>query len=191
MKPRIVYIHGAFASSIGFIRIMEKLPNHIAYTPEYTIEDALDHIIMNISNSISEVGEPVSIVSHSLGGVIAVAISQINPLVTNILTMGTPFGGCKAADMIKWFNKHIMFDNISTTSPILRRIAKTPLTCPIKSIVTSKGGNPMFTEPNDGVVTVASQTMLLGPEYVYMDVNHSEVLVTDLAIQIAKDFIFK
>lgn len=186
----IVYIHGAFASSICFNRMRERLPDHNAHNIEYNIDQDLESIILDISAYITKIGRPVSIISHSLGGVIAVAVSNINPLVSTILTMGTPFGGSKAANIMKWFNHHIMFESICTTSSTLRRIAKTPISCPVTCIVTSKMGNPMFTELNDGVVTVASQMTLKGAHYIKLSVTHSEVLVMDESITIARNMIF-
>ena len=188
--PHIFYIHGAFSSAIGFTRIIEKLPDHTAHTPEYTVDHSLESIILDINAQIVKLGKPVTIVGHSLGGVIAVAISHINPLVTNVVTMSSPFGGSKAADVMKWFNHHIMFESICTTSATLRRIRTSKLQCPVTSIITNKGGNPMFTEPNDGVVTVASQLALAGSKYVTLSVGHSEVLLTDDAVKITHDIVF-
>lgn len=190
MEHTIVYIHGAFASQRSFVRIKDKLPAHTQITPEYSVETELSQIIENIDAMITQYGKPVSIVGHSLGGVIAVAIANNNPLVQKIITMGTPFGGCKAADLFKWFNPHVMFDGISTKSTIIRKNLASKLKCPVRSLVTTHGNNPMFFEPNDGVVSVASQISLKGPEYIQVPFSHSEVLMTDDAVNYIKEFIF-
>jgi pimeloyl-ACP methyl ester carboxylesterase len=191
MDTHIVYVHGACASGKSFTRIKEKLPEHQAHIVEYTMDTDLELVVAKIDAMIKQIGKPVSIISHSLGGVLSVAASHMNPLITGVMTMGTPFGGCKAADMIRWFNRHIMFEGISTHGAVIRRNLATPLSCRVVSVVTSKSGNPMFMEPNDGVVTVASQTALKGPEYIHLYNTHNEVLMSDEVVAIAKSFIFK
>lgn len=191
MDTHIVYVHGACASGKSFTRIIEKLPEHQAHIVEYTMDTDLEQVVRKIDAMIKQIGKPVSIISHSLGGVLSVAASHMNPLITGVMTMGTPFGGCKAADMIRWFNRHIMFEGISTHGVVIKRNLSTPLNCRVVSVVTSKSGNPMFLEPNDGVVTVASQVALKGPEYIYLHNTHNEVLMSDEVVAIAKSFIFK
>jgi pimeloyl-ACP methyl ester carboxylesterase len=191
MNTHIVYVHGACASATSFTRIKEKLPDHQAYFIEYTMDTDLSVVVSKIALLVNTIGEPVSIISHSLGGVLSVAASHVNPLITSVMTMATPFGGCKAADMIRWFNRHIMFEGISTQGKLITKTLRTPISCPVVSVVTSKSGNPMFAEPNDGVVSVASQTALKGPNYIHLNYTHNEVLMSDEVVSIAKNLIFK
>ena len=46
-------------------------------------------------------------------------------------------------------------------------------------------------EANDGVVTLASQTRLAGPEYHTVDYNHFEVLLANPVIDLAREFLFE
>lgn len=191
MDTHIVYVHGACASGKSFTRIKEKLPEHQAHFVEYTMDSELEVIVAKIDELIKNIGAPVFIISHSLGGVLSVAASHLNPLITGVMTMGTPFGGCKAADLIRWFNRHIMFEGISTHGRLITKTLNKPLSCRVVSVVTSKSGNPMFLEPNDGVVSVASQVALRGPNYIYLNYSHNEVLMSDEVVSIAQNFIFK
>jgi hypothetical protein len=45
-------------------------------------------------------------------------------------------------------------------------------------------------EPSDGVVSVASQTCLKGPDYHRVDFNHFEVLLAEPVIELAYEFLF-
>jgi len=54
----------------------------------------------------------------------------------------------------------------------------------------SNGGTPLMHEPNDGVVSVASQTCLKGPDYHRVDFNHFEVLLAGPVIYLARDCLF-
>jgi pimeloyl-ACP methyl ester carboxylesterase len=65
---------------------------------------------------------------------------------------------------------------------------------PVEQIFTMStpfGGSPLMHEANDGVVTVASQTSLAGPEYHPVAYNHFEVLLADPVIDLAREFLFE
>lgn len=189
-NPTIVYIHGAFSSSLGFTRVIEKLPEHNRLTPEYSVSRPAAKVIQDIDAMIKDANVPVTIVSHSLGGIIGVSISQRNPLVNQVITMSTPFGGSKAADLIKWVKPHTLFSTISTTSPIILEMHHKALRCPVTSIVTTRGDNPMFNEPNDSVVTVESQRALKGAIYHSMNYNHNEILMSDDIVNMVYQLVF-
>jgi pimeloyl-ACP methyl ester carboxylesterase len=186
----ILYVHGAFSTPATFKRIQENLPPHKAEFLSYSVSENISLVIDAEVKRLKARGEHVSIVAHSLGGAIASLIAQKTNLVDRVVTMGTPFGGNKAAELIKWFNPHAMFETISTNSPLLTSLRNSPLGCPTLSMVTTEGGNPMFTEANDGAVTIKSQTAWDAPEYVAVPFNHFEVLLADQPIQIIKDYLF-
>jgi len=55
---------------------------------------------------------------------------------------------------------------------------------------TTSGGTPLMYEANDGVVSVASQICLKGPDYHWVDLSHFEVLIADPVTDLAHDFLF-
>lgn len=186
----ILYIHGAFSTPGSFTRIKEKLPAHEAIQVQYNVGDNIDDVIADCVKKLKENGKRVSIVAHSLGGVLAAIIAQKTTLVDKVITMSTPFGGSKAADMMKWFNPHPMFETISSQSSLLRKLYQSGVGCPTRSLVTTEGQNPMINEQNDGVVSIKSQTAWRAPEYISVPFNHFEVLLADETITIIKEFLF-
>jgi pimeloyl-ACP methyl ester carboxylesterase len=190
-NPTIVYIHGAFSSALGFTRLIEKLPEHYRLTPEYSVSRSASKVIQDIDALIRNAGNPVTIVGHSLGGILGVSVAQRNPLIEQVITISTPFGGCKAADLIKWLKPHTFFETISTSSHIIREMHNRVLRCPVTSMVTVRGDNPMFNEPNDSVVTVASQQALKGASYHLVKYNHNEVLMSDDVVDMVSKLTFK
>jgi hypothetical protein len=61
----------------------------------------------------------------------------------------------------------------------------------VRSVVVSTGGHsPLVVEVNDGVITVASQTSLAGPDYHLAPSTHFGVLLADPVIDLARDFLF-
>ena len=187
---KILYIHGAFASSTSFNRIREKLPEHKALVLEYTVDDNLRTVIDNCVKQLKESGERVSIVAHSLGGILGSIIAQKSGLVDQVVTMSTPFGGIRSADLMKWINPHPMFEQICSSSPLLRTLYGKPAGAETLSIVTTSGKNPMMREDNDGVVSIESQTAWNAPKYTMLAYSHVEVLVANETITIIKEFLF-
>ena len=186
----ILYIHGAFSSSNAFNRIREKLPEHEAIFVEYTVEQNLRQVIDDCVKRLKVNGQHVSIVAHSLGGVLGSIIAQKSDMVDQVVTMSTPFGGNKAADILKWFNPHPMFETISASSPLMRQLHSEPAGAPTLSIITTSGHNPMMKEENDGVVSIDSQTAWWCPEYVQVPYSHIDILMADEPISIIKGFLF-
>ena len=88
------------------------------------------------------------------------------------------------------FRSTPVFADINPLGITIRSVRRDEITVPIRSVVTTSEGSPLMHEPNDGVVTVASQTCLEGPDYHRVDFNHFEVLLADPVIDLAHDFLF-
>ena len=57
--------------------------------------------------------------------------------------------------------------------------------------MTIKGQSPFIHEPNDGVVTIASQKHHIDMELVEIDYNHYEVVLSDQVVKLIKQRIKK
>lgn len=187
----ICYIHGAQASYKSFNFIKSKFPNHniidITYTTAVPLEENLDNCI----KEVEKIKKDISIIGHSLGGILGLGLSQLSNNVDKLVTLSTPFGGSKMADTLRWWYPSIqLFDDISTLSPILKEVRYRGAKKPTLSFITTEGRSPLFHEPNDGVVSVSSQISLPGSNYVQVPLNHFEILLCeDVALKI-KEFIW-
>jgi hypothetical protein len=83
-----------------------------------------------------------------------------------------------------------VFTDIDPFGDTIRRVLETEIAIPVRSVVSTGGRSPLMPEANDGVVTVASQTSLAGPDYHPVDYDHFEVLHADPVIDLARDFLF-
>lgn len=184
----VIYLHGAHSTNLSFAYFKTKLPNHNYINFAYNTNDSIIKTVANFKILVDSQVEPINIISHSLGGLIAVMGANNCPKIEKIVTMGSPFGGSNVASLLRWFMPIILFQEIHTGSSIIKNL-KCPQAC-IKSFVTQDGSNPFIREPNDGIVTVRSQKALVGPEYIDMNLNHFEILLCDNVIGIIKDFIF-
>jgi hypothetical protein len=62
---------------------------------------------------------------------------------------------------------------------------------PWTNIVTIKGQSPFMHEPNDGVVTIASQKHHGDMELVEVEYNHYEVVLSDTVVKLVKERVNK
>jgi pimeloyl-ACP methyl ester carboxylesterase len=188
-RPLVWYIHGANSSPVSFRYIRPKLVDHEHFEAKYFANTPVRAIIDRLVEEAQSETRPINIVSHSLGGVIAVSISHRVPI-RKIVTMGTPFGGSRAASFLRWFTPNQLFNDIHPTSGPISDMRRKPLSCPVMSLVSTEGNNPFLIEDNDGVVTVASQLALEGPTYVQIPTNHFEMLLHEEATGLINGFLF-
>lgn len=119
----------------------------------------------------------VAMIGHSLGGIIATACAHRSN-VTKLVTLCTPFGGVRHADLMSFFRHDPLIHDLRTYSKVLTGLREMHLSIPHLSIVGTHG-LPFLLESNDGVVTVASQMALRGPHYEAFPLNHFEMLLSD------------
>jgi len=188
----VVYIHGANSSARSFKYIQKCLPDHKFLNIEYSVDIPLKVNISRIQKRIRKefATKKVSIIGHSLGGVIAIGLHNTLKTLDKTITISAPFGGSRIVEYFRWIcPRYQMFEDMKTTSPIIIEIKKTLIKKPVLPFVTTAGGNPLLGEANDGTVTVRSQKAIRGLSYVNYDLNHFEVLLSDRIIHEIEDFI--
>jgi pimeloyl-ACP methyl ester carboxylesterase len=182
----LVYIHGANATSESFNYIRSKLGNGIDvnYDSRNGFENNLKDMLIQLKNT-----EDIFFVAHSLGGIYALHLANAIPKqVLGAVTLSTPYGGAEVADYAKYFLpfSRLMRD-IGPSSWVMKQSDKIKIQHRWTNIVTVKGQSPFMHEPNDGVVTIASQKHHGDMELVEIDYNHYEVVLADSAINIIKE----
>lgn len=189
--PSIWFIHGANASPLSFASIQTKLKevSELAgaefMNVKYNCQDPIATTIELIAESLPK-DRPVYLIGHSLGGVLAVAVSQrakhfeLNVDIKAVVTLAAPIGGCEGADYLQWLFPHYhLFKNISTKNRVVNDIKAVGALVPTLCFVTTSGNNPIYPEANDGVVTVNSQRALKRSVDIEVPYNHFEVLLSD------------
>lgn len=185
---KIVYVHGANATPTSFTFIKSKMCEHQAIDFKYDANDPLEDSIESLINVIPD---QAAIVSHSLGGILAVAASQHLPAqITSVVTMSTPFGGSEMATRMSWlFPFNTFIHNVNTRNSTLREIARAGIAVPTLKIITTEGQSMFESQPNDGVVTIDSQMALKGGIQIRVPLNHFEVLLDERVAQTINNFI--
>lgn len=187
----IWYIHGAHSSPRSFAWLKDQLPSHQQFNVEYGHSKSVLKVVDALVEQITHSHTPLTIIGHSLGGLIALNLSHRAPgHIQKVVTIASPLGGIGAASVLRWVFPVPLMADIHPSSKLITQIKFRPPPVPTLSLVATSGRTPLISEPNDGVVTVASQTCLAGPTYVQVPVNHFEILLAEDTVKSIVDFVF-
>ena len=186
----LVYIHGASATSESFNYIRSKLGKGIDI--EYDSRNGFENNLKMMQLQLEDVTD-IAFIAHSLGGVYSLHLANAMPKqVLGAVTLSTPYGGAEVAEVVKYFLpfSRLMRD-IGPSSWAMKQADKIKIQHPWTNIVTVKGQSPFMHEPNDGVVTIASQKHHEDMELIEVDYNHYEVVLAESVIKIIKERVKK
>ena len=187
---KLVYIHGASATSESFNYIRSKLGDGIAVN--YDSRNGFENNLEAIKEQIGKT-KNVFFIAHSLGGIYSLHLANAIPKqVIGAVTLSTPYGGAEVADVAKYFLpfSRLMRD-IGPSSWVMKQANKIKIQHPWTNVVTVRGQSPFMTEANDGVVTISSMKHHADMELVEVDYNHYEVVLSDQIVDIIKERIKK
>jgi len=189
-KVNLVYIHGASATSESFNFIRTKIGAGI--NVNYDSRNGFENNLKDIQLQLEGV-ENIFFIAHSLGGVYSLHLANAIPnQVLGAVTLSTPYGGAEVAEFAKYFLpfSRLMRD-IGPSSWAMKQANKIKIQHPWTNIVTVKGQSPFIMEPNDGVVTIASQKHHACMELIEVDYNHYEVVLSEQVVKLIKQRIKK
>ena len=181
----LVYIHGASATSESFNYIRSKIGDGISV--DYDSRNGFENNLEDIKKQIGKT-KNVFFVAHSLGGIYSLHLANAIPKqVVGAVTLSTPYGGAEVADVAKFFLpfSRLMRD-IGPRSWVMKQADRIKIQHPWTNVVTVKGQSPFMHEPNDGVVTIASQRHHEDMDLIEVDCNHYEVVLSDTVIKLIK-----
>lgn len=189
---QIVYLHGFNSSYRSFNYLQAKLPAHTIVPVNYASHQPLRDSMDEIERKLPKTGR-FSFVGHSLGGILATLLAAEHAeRIDHLVTISSPLGGSKAAGAMRWFPGHPrVLHDIAPSSGKIELISQLKLTVPTLCIVSSGGSLPTSTEPNDSIVTVASQRALSFGKKVEIKANHFEVLLHEKVVQHLENFLFE
>lgn len=187
---KLVYIHGANATSESFNYIKSKLGEGIDIN--YDSRNGFENNLKNMRAELDGHNNLVFI-AHSLGGIYSLHLANDIPTaVKGAVTLSTPYGGAAVADYAQYFLpfSRLMRD-IGPSSWVMKQANKIKIQHPWTNIVTVKGQSPFMAEANDGVVTISSQKHHADMELVEVDYNHYEVVLSDEVVKLIKERVKK
>lgn len=189
---KIVYIHGAGATSESFNHIREHIGgDDIAIN--YNSADGFENNLHTIRKQLTR-EKDLFFVAHSLGGIYALHLANMmKNQVLGAVTLSTPYGGAVHADFARYFLPFSrLLRDIGPNSWPMKQADNIDICHPWCNVVTVKGSAPWMCGANDGVVTVDSQRHhSQGMELIEVDYNHYEVVLSEKVIKIIQQRIDK
>ena len=187
----IAYIHGLNSSPLSFKYLSQQLPEHTAHLISYKSHQSLGASLIEVLQQLP-IDQKLTLVGHSLGGVIAALIASEFPcLVDQLVAISSPFQGSRAASTLRWIPGSMrVFSDIMPHAPLIARCSSLQLDIPTLSIITTGGHLNTSPEPNDSVISLSSQRGLRFGQQIEVNANHFEVLMSDRAVHIIKNFVF-
>lgn len=179
---KLVYIHGANASSESFNFIRDHVRGYDEILIDYNTETSFSKNLDQMCAVLDSFTDPIFFIAHSLGGIYALHLYQkYSSRVKGAVTMSTPYGGIKIADLAKYFMpfNQLLRDVGATSQPIVDAgKVKIGKTIGWTQLITTKGNVPWINEPNDCVVAISSMETRKDFELIHMDRNHYEVVIS-------------
>ena len=190
MSSTLCYLHGLNSSRNSFSYMAKELGGIPRIN--YRSYQSLDDSVAQVSRQLPK-GEPLTLIGHSLGGVIAllIALDKTHDI-QRIITLAAPVGGSRFAYWMRWFMAGLpILNDLTPYSTAMQRFTSEELPCPLLSIITTGGSTPFSFEANDSIVTVSSQKALPYGEKVEVPANHFGVLEHKKTIEAIKNFVHK
>jgi pimeloyl-ACP methyl ester carboxylesterase len=190
MEKNILVIHGAHSSSTVFNHLVSSLPKNANFIPiDYDVKDGF---FFNLEMMIDKVDKKKSyhVIGHSLGGIFGIHLTRHLNIKKGV-SIATPFSGASIADWARYMMPHYaLFRDVHTKAFPIEQAKDIHIAIPWLQIVATKGNVPWLRTPNDGVVTVASQTSRRDVDYLHLDETHHEIIQSENTIEAVKNFIF-
>lgn len=185
---KIVYIHGATASERSFAYIQKsfraKDPIYLNYEKDTTARDNLSAMKIELLKH----DEPLFIIAHSMGGLYATYLQEEFSNIKGVVSLATPFNGSEIAMWGAMLNpSYQLFQDITTHSSFITNSRKIKIKVPWLQVVTTIGDVPWISGKNDGIVTYSSMTCRDDIDYIEIDRNHYEVVLSKRVINLIKE----
>jgi pimeloyl-ACP methyl ester carboxylesterase len=200
-KRNVMLIHGAWSSRNSFNYLSTMIDINFGHIIKHTIffeydpiKESLADIILRANRELDDytntnTNTDTLVVGHSLGGLIALALSD-HPNSYYTITMASPLSGIKVESLFQPFmySRAPVLYHVSPNSALVKQLHKKEYVKPVNCLITTKGFNPLMIEKSDGVVSVASQDTWLPTSGVatYVDCNHYDILQSEQAFQSIK-----
>jgi pimeloyl-ACP methyl ester carboxylesterase len=186
---RNVYIHGASATGESFNYIRQSIKKDCDIVINYDSRNGFEKNLDDMKNLLDN-EEKIFFIAHSLGGIYALHLTNYFPnKVLGAVTLSTPYGGAEIADVAKYFLPYSrLLKDIGPNSWAMKHAKTINIHHKWTNIVTVTGNAPWVVQPNDGVVSIASQRYRADiMELVDLESNHYEVVLSDQTVKIIQE----
>jgi pimeloyl-ACP methyl ester carboxylesterase len=185
---RLIFIHGATASSRSFAYLKKTLKPKDAIFLDYDRETSADQNLENMYNKLEKEDGEFFYIAHSLGGIYAVYLQDVFKVASvGAVSLATPFNGSEIATWGRLIMPHYqLFMDITPTSNFISQSREINIHIPWTQVVTTIGDVPWVYGANDGIVTRRSMICRNDIDYIKVERNHYEVLQSRQVVDLIK-----
>jgi len=185
---KYVFIHGATASNRSFAYLDRELQAKDAIYLEYDKDSTAKDNLKKMRSRLEQYDDNFYYVCHSLGGIYGVYLQNEFKIASKgAISLATPFNG---SDLAIWgammMPSHQLFHDITPRSDFISSSREIDISIPWTQVVSTGGGVPWLLEDNDGVVTRKSMTCRDDIDYIEVERNHYEILLSRQVVTIIK-----
>lgn len=181
---KVVYIHGHKADQSCWKHVQAGVGGEAIFL-NYDSNNGFDANLKEMNRYLAHANrqsEDTFFIGHSLGGIYArmLASGKSHNCIGGI-SISTPHGGSELASWLKKTDPiNPIFVDIHPFSPVIMAAKIIDLDIKWLNIVTVSGGNPFWILPNDGVVSILSQSCLNHKmNFITVNKNHFNILEWD------------
>ena len=196
--PNVIYIHGANADSDNFNYYKLKLPEHKSYAPNYDMSEDPFDLVMSFKNKAQREfeDEPVILVGHSFGGILASWYASVLPeQVSHLVTIATPWEATPVARIFGYFWRNAdVFKNTMPGATVLAMLQEKKFNGPHTNIICTRGANPVAGiggKANDGMISCDSQSKtppgFKNTKTHHIEAGHSGVLLNNNVTELLQE----
>ena len=186
MVTNIFAIHGAFSSPRIFNLLRLRLGK--GYQWDFLDYSSRTGDIDGLVNIARMKKEPCHLIGHSMGGLVALSVAN-EPWVRSITMVSCPVGGLDVNIFQACLSRSDFMNELSSHGEFIRRLSKTKIDRPVQHVVSTSGFHPWIYEPNDGVITIRSQTITSWGKVHEIPANHAEIMMSDEMVSMMRTFI--
>lgn len=190
MAKNLLLIHGAWSGPNSFNYLSDKLQsaaNRVTYFRYDVLKDNIATVVQQARTFMKADSGKTVVVGHSLGGLIALALHDMDQC-DQIITMASPLAGIKVPSLFQSFlySRAPILEQVAPHSRFIRETHKRDYSKKVHCVITRVGFNPAILEPSDGVVTIDSQESWLPSTGTrsHTDCNHYEILQSQAVVPI-------
>jgi len=176
--PHVVWLHGANQTSNSFNYLRKCLPDWectlVNYSSQNGFFENLDIIVSELDKE-----KPTFVIGHSMGGLYALHLTNHINVVGGV-SISTPFRGSSMADWAKFVcPNYQLFRDVGKRSKPIQEAHKIEINFPWTQIISTTGGVPYYSGPNDGVCTIEEMEHRKDMELIHVPYTHYEVICAD------------
>jgi len=195
----VILVHGLMMPALALLPLQRRLAARGFPTRRFaypSLRRNLARHVAALGREVSDAGEGVHLVGHSLGGLLILSLlaQEEGARVGRVVLMGPPCMGCHCATKLldgRWLAPAVgpsLAGWLASPRPVLPPTAEIGVIAGTLSIGVGRFF-PGLPRPNDGIVAVCETALPEARDTVLLDINHSGMLLSHACVDQVASFL--